>query len=81
MSAARTGMPAWREERWNRIDIVRHFVSRIDERDMAAVAMLMMRGLGPKRIMADLGMDEAGFRIAKEKLAFGLLFAGVTVRS
>ena len=71
----------WREERWNRIEIVKRFVSELTERDMMLVAMLMMRGLSSGQIMKDLKMDAERFAIAKEKLAFGLLFAGIAVRN
>lgn len=71
----------WREERWNRIEIVKNYVSELTERDMLLVAMLMMRGVPSEKIMADLKMDRERFNIAKEKLAFGLLFAGIAVRN
>lgn len=71
----------WREERWNRIEIVKNYVAELTERDMLLVALLMMRGRNPDQIMRDLNMDTERFSIAKERLAFGLLFAGIAVRN
>ena len=71
----------WREERWNRIEIVKNYVSELTERDMMLVAILMMRGISSEKIMQELKMDRERFEIAKEKLAFGLLFAGIAVRN
>ena len=79
MSAGK--IAGWREERWNRIEVVRRFVSELTEKDMVLVAMLMMRGVPNEKIMKDLKMDEERFFIAREKLAFGLLFAGIAVRN
>lgn len=73
-------MPAWRQERWNKIDIVNGYVTNLTERDMILVAFLMMRGLTEKEIVKTLGMTEEMFAIVKDRLAFGLLFAGIAVR-
>jgi len=80
MTAGSEQTPKWRNDRWDRIDLVKSYVESLDDRRMLLVAFLMMRGLGPAQIMAAIGMDEEEFAITKDRLAFGLLFAGVAVR-
>jgi len=71
---------AWRIERWNRIEAVRHYVESLTDRDMMTIAFLMMQGVKTKEIMRTMNIDADRFNALKECLAFGLLFAGIAVR-
>lgn len=72
--------PQWRIDRWNRIAAVRRFVDAISDREMMAMAFMMMQGAKPRQIMDAMKIDAARYGTLKECLAFGLLFAGVAVR-
>lgn len=72
--------PKWKRDRWDRMDLVNSYVMSLSEKDMVLVAFLMMRGLEAKKIMKTLLLDEERYNIIKDRLAFGLLFKGVTVR-
>lgn len=71
----------WKKKRWDRIDQINDYLNTLDDRQMILVAFLMMRGLSEKAIMKATNMSEELYIIARERLAFGLLFAGVAVRS
>ena len=80
MTAGSRDCPQWRIDRWHRIDLVNRYVSSLDDRRMLLMAFLMMRGLDRKHIMETLKMDDEEYAITKDRLAFGLLFAGIAVR-
>ena len=80
MTAESRGCPQWRIDRWHRIDLVTSDVPSLADRRMLLMAFLMMRGLDRKHIMETLKMDDEEYAITKDRLAFGLLFAGIAVR-
>lgn len=80
MTAGSRDCPQWRIDRWNRMDVVNGYLATLDERRMLLTAFLMMRGLDQKHIMKTLNMDAEEYAITKERLAFGLLFAGIAIR-